>query len=181
MNYDDWKSIGKVAEFSHVEEIDGANVLAWNIVESGEISANTPYLFKPNAIGPVTFTSEDVTLEAAIEGSVGDGNITITGIYNEKTDMMTSGAYGLHQGIFYRASSEDQTLAPYQIYLMVNSSAEAPLKVIRNGIGGNGTTSIMIICNGKSSTRKLYDLQGRFVSAPYNCFVIDDDKIIIKK
>ena len=127
MSYDDWKGYGSVAELSMVSGSESDLTLTWKTLGEGStIEAGKPYIFKPNSASYIVIELLSTTLKAAscarsVTVQAADGTIiTLSGTFDGKSDMKTSGAYALQGGAFKKASSDDAVLKPQRIYLTIS-------------------------------------------------------------
>ena len=182
MTYDDWKQYGTMAELMAISYDGTAHTMEWYTVVD-KVKPNTPYIFKPNADIvdlPITFTHENdaVLMPCPDTPTEGNGKVVreaagttfaLTGIYSEKTDMHTTGAYALSGGKFYAASSDTQTLKPFLFFLTIEGNAPKSIKMNINST----PTAIEFVTEEHADTNPdTYDLTGRRTTRTANGITI---------
>jgi hypothetical protein len=178
-----------VAKFTGLNVYDNPNMsMSVQLVESGSLEANTPYLIRVKneeaktlsvTVNKAGFNSESLTFE--------DGSITasFSGTYTETVASEIKGAYAMSGGLFRKAAADEQILKPFRFYLMLtdNSTPGQALSLrsvaIRFDNEQDGTTAIE-----KTQTSEeaivIYDLTGRRVMEPQEgeIYIINGKKVL---
>ena len=148
------------------------------VAEQQVIAPNTPMLIYNEDVTTTNYTlsvSTDVisgTLASEFKGVDTDYTIPNDG----------KARYILVNGVFTRTVSG--TLPAHRCYLELNASSTpvnaAPQFIISIG-GGDGTTGIQTIDNGKLTIDNCYDLQGRRVAQPTKgLYIVNGKKVVIR-
>ncbi len=148
------------------------------VAEQQVIAPNTPMLIY-NEDATTTDYTLTVTTDATITGTATEfkGVATDTELTNDG-----KARYILVNGVFTRTVSG--TLKAHRCYLELNASSTpvnpAPQFIIGIG-GGDGTTGIQTIDNGKLTIDNCYDLQGRRVAQPTKgLYIVNGKKVVIR-
>ncbi|MCQ2292598.1 MAG: leucine-rich repeat domain-containing protein [Bacteroidaceae bacterium] len=190
LNYNEWKDYFDIAEISTYAQYDDnadGDCDRMNLVveklEAGSTLANHPYLIRAKSTGTKTLALTNKTLEAAEVNSMtctsalGNYELTITGIYTEKTDMFANGYYALSGGRLMQANSASVVLKPQRWYIdakTLGSGVKAWKIVVEETEGIKAPSS-----SPKGESPVAYDLMGRGVKGAVRGISIVNGKKII--
>lgn len=198
----EWSEYGDVAQFNNMHQYDKdgdgvreVTVVEFNVVRSGSIRPNTPYVFKPKAAGAVSIECHGKTVSAApeqpvtVECSSTSVTYTMAGTYQPMSGAQTDGIYCLSGGEFKRVAA-GASLQPMRIYITMAPKenaygseypASAPSRI---GISIDGEEASIGDCElgcEADTNAPVYDLMGRKVANPGpGIYVRNGKKIFIK-
>ena len=165
--------------FRTFKKISGDDAV-FNTAESGDIAANTPYIFVPNDIANITATN--VTLNTTVPAASGE----LIGTY-ERIDWATDpdDIYGfsatdqgdLTQGQFFKVKANSYIL-PFRAYLKVTAAPSRLRLVI-----GDDTTGITTISNPENEDNVWYSLDGQRHQgkpAKQGVYIHNNQKVLVK-
>lgn len=166
--------------FHTFKEISGDNAV-FKDAETGDIAANTPYIFVPNNDG-ANITATNVTLNTTVPAPSGE----LIGTY-ERIDWTTDpdDIYGfsakdqgdLTQGQFFKVKAPSYIL-PFRAYLKVPAAPSRLRLVI-----GDDTTGITTISNPESEDNIWYSLDGQRHQgkpAKQGVYIHNNQKVLVK-
>lgn len=166
--------------FHTFKEISGDDAV-FNTAESGDIAANTPYIFVPNK-NDANITATNVTLNTTVPAASGE----LIGTY-ERIDWTTDpdDIYGfsakdqgdLTQGQFFKVKASSYIL-PFRAYLQV-AAAPSRLRLVI----GDDTTGITTISNPESEDNIWYSLDGQRHQgkpAKQGVYIHNNQKVLVK-
>lgn len=166
--------------FHTFKEISGDDAV-FNTAESGDIAANTPYIFVPKSAG-ASLTATDVTLNTTVPAASGK----LIGTY-ERIDWTTDpddiygfsakDQNGLTQGQFFKVKASSYIL-PFRAYLKVPAAPSRLRLVI-----GDDTTGITTISNPESEDNIWYSLDGQRHQgkpAKQGVYIHNNQKVLVK-
>ena len=166
--------------FHTFKEISGDDAV-FSTAVSGDIAANTPYIFVPN-YKYASLTATDVTLNTTVPVASGE----LIGTY-ERIDWTTDpdDIYGfsatnqgdLTQGQFFKVKASSYIL-PFRAYLKV-SAAPSRLRLVI----GDDTTGITTISNPESEDNIWYSLDGQRHQgkpAKQGVYIHNNQKMLVK-
>lgn len=170
----------KLGTFHTFKVISGDNAV-FNTAESGDIAANTPYIFVPNNDG-ANITATDVTLNTTVPVASGE----LIGTY-ERIDWTTdpgdiygfsaTDQNGLTQGQFFKVKASSYIL-PFRAYLKVTAAPSRLRLVI-----GDDTTGITTISNPENEDNIWYSLDGQRHQgkpAKQGVYIRNNQKVLVK-
>lgn len=170
----------ELGTFHTFKEISGDDAV-FNTAESGDIAANTPYIFVPN-YKYASLTAIDVTLNTTVPPASGK----LIGTY-ERIEWTTDpdDIYGfsatnqgdLTQGQFFKVKASSYIL-PFRAYLKVTSASSRLRLVI-----GDDTTGITTISNPESEDNIWYSLDGQRHQgkpAKQGVYIHNNQKVLVK-
>lgn len=202
MSYDEWTQYGEVAQFNDMHQYDQdgdgvreVTVVEFNLMHSGSIKPNTPYVFRPKAAAQVEFACNGKSLSAlpeqpvTLECSSTSIIYTMAGTYQPMTGEQTQGIYCLSGGEFKRVAS-GATLSPMRIYITMahkenayddNAKVAMPSR-IGLSIDGEEAGIADAIVSATDEDAPIYDLTGRPVVNPGpGIYIRGGKKILIKQ
>lgn len=166
--------------FHTFEKISGDDAV-FNTAESGDIAANTPYIFLPKSAG-ASLTATNVTLNTTVPAASGE----LIGTY-ERIDWATdpddiygfsaTDQNGLTQGQFFKVKASSYIL-PFRAYLKVTAAPSRLRLVI-----GDDTTGITTISNPESEDNVWYSLDGQRHQgkpAKQGVYIHNNQKVLVK-
>lgn len=186
MSYDDLKDEFYIARIIQVVQVDNHLHVSAEILESGTLNANYPYLIKPYTAGEKTFKANSNILKKAAKRTVSCGTVDITakfiGTYSTVTDMYENNYFAMSNGSLKRASKSGVTLAPFRWYLSIESNDDSyTINEVRMKIGRSGETGIESTEEVNISAPVYYDLSGRKVDNPTRgIYIVNGKKVLVK-
>lgn len=168
--------------FHTFKEISGDDAV-FNTAETGDIAANTPYIFVPNDNGAgASLTATNVTLNTTVPVASGE----LIGTY-ERIDWTTdpddiygfsaTDQNGLTQGQFFKVKASSYIL-PFRAYLKVTAAPSRLRLVI-----GDDTTGITTISNPENEDNIWYSLDGQRHQgkpAKQGVYIHNNQKVLVK-
>ena len=186
MSYDDLKDEFYIARIIQIVQVDKHLHVSAEIIESGTLNANYPYLIKPYTAGEKTFKANSNILKKAAKRSISCGTVDITakftGTYSTVTDMYENDYFAMSNGSLKRASKSGVTLAPFRWYLSIESNDDSyTINEVRMKIGRSGETGIKSTEEVNISAPVYYDLSGRKVDNPTRgIYIVNGKKVLVK-
>ncbi len=143
MSYDDWKDdfiVAKIVNFhTYDNDGDGTNEykeLEIEIVKSGTLKANHPYVIQAKTTGKKSIVVTDATLypndENSIECSSIEEEYKFTGTYRPVQGLLDMGANVISRGAVQPITSNTTTLAPYRWYVQITDREGQVIKTTAN-------------------------------------------------
>ncbi len=166
--------------FHTFKEISGDDAV-FNTAESGDIAANTPYIFVPNNDG-ANITATNVTLNTTVPVASGEliGTYELIEWTTDPDDIYGFSATdqnGLTQGQFFKVKASSYIL-PFRAYLKVTAAPSRLRLVI-----GDDTTGITTISNPESEDNVWYSLDGQRHQgkpAKQGVYIHNNQKVLVK-
>lgn len=168
--------------FHTFKEISGDDAV-FNTAETGDIAANTPYIFVPKSAG-ASLTATEVTLNTTVPDP--GASDELKGTY-ERIDWTTDpdDIYGfsakdqgdLTQGQFFKVKASSYIL-PFRAYLKVTAAPSRLRLVI-----GDDTTGITTISNPENEDNVWYSLDGQRHQgkpAKQGVYIHNNQKVLVK-
>lgn len=186
MSYDDLKDEFYIARIIQIVQVDKHLHVSAELIESGTLNANYPYLIKPHTAGEKIFKANSNILKKATKKTVSCGTVDITakfiGTYSTVTDMYENNYFAMSNGSLKRASKSGVTLAPFRWYLSIESNDDSyTINEIRMKIGRSGETGIESTEEVNISAPVYYDLSGRKVDNPTRgIYIVNGKKVLVK-
>lgn len=170
----------ELGKFHTFKEISGDDAV-FNTAESGDIAANTPYIFVPNNDG-ANITATDVTLNTTVPAPSGKliGTFERIGWTTDPDDIYGFSAKDqgdLTQGQFFKVKASSYIL-PFRAYLKVTAATSRLRLVI-----GDDTTGITTISNPESEDNIWYSLDGQRHQgkpAKQGVYIHNNQKVLVK-
>lgn len=166
--------------FHTFKEISGDDAV-FNTAETGDIAANTPYIFVPKSAG-ASLTATNVTLNTTVPPASGK----LIGTF-ERIDWTTdpddiygfsaTDQNGLTQGQFFKVKASSYIL-PFRAYLKVDAAPSRLRLVI-----GDDTTGITTISNPENEDNIWYSLDGQRHQgkpAKQGVYIHNNQKVLVK-
>ncbi|MBO5698789.1 MAG: glycoside hydrolase family 95 protein [Bacteroidaceae bacterium] len=177
MPYDAWKDNFEVAQLSSA---NNAYVVV-DVLSEGATDANVPYLIKSNEAGEHSIVVDDVTLNAAAQGSLEIDEFVFTGTYTAVPGqvMFDNKYYAMSEGALKQAQDETVGLGSYRWYLAAPAPAAQTLRLAFDGVTAIDGITVL------EGNAPVYDLHGRRVSKSSETlkkgvYISNGQKIIIK-
>lgn len=166
--------------FHTFKEISGDDAV-FNTAESGDIAANTPYIFVPKNDG-ADITATNVTLNTTVPVASGEliGTYELIDWTTDPADIYGFSAKdqnGLTQGQFFKVKAPSSIL-PFRAYLKVTAAPSRLRLVI-----GDDTTGITTISNPESEDNIWYSLDGQRHQgkpAKQGVYIHNNQKVLVK-
>lgn len=167
--------------FHTFKEISGDDAV-FNTAESGDIAANTPYIFVPKSAG-ASLTATNVTLNTTVPAASGEQLIGTFERIDWTTDpddiygFSATDQNGLTQGQFFKVKASSYIL-PFRAYLKV-AAAPSRLRLVI----GDDTTGITTISNPESEDNIWYSLDGQRHQgkpAKQGVYIHNNQKVLVK-
>lgn len=166
--------------FHTFKEISGDDAV-FNTAESGDIAANTPYIFVPKNDG-AKITATNVTLNTTVPAASGEliGTYELIEWTTDPDDIYGFSATNqgsLTQGQFFKVKASSYIL-PFRAYLKVTAAPSRLRLVI-----GDDTTGITTISNPESEDNIWYSLDGQRHQgkpAKQGVYIHNNQKVLVK-
>jgi hypothetical protein len=166
--------------FHTFKEISGDDAV-FNTAESGDIAANTPYIFVPNNDG-AKITATNVTLNTTVPAASGEliGTYELIEWTTDPDDIYGFSATDqgcLTQGQFFKVKASSYIL-PFRAYLKVTAAPSRLRLVI-----GDDTTGITTISNPENEDNIWYSLDGQRHQgkpAKQGVYIHNNQKVLVK-
>ena len=166
--------------FHTFKEISGDDAV-FNTAESGDIAANTPYIFVPKNDG-ADITATNVTLNTTVPVASGEliGTYELIDWTTDPADIYGFSAKdqnGLTQGQFFKVKAPSSIL-PFRAYLKVTAAPSRLRLVI-----GDDTTGITTISNPENEDNIWYSLDGQRHQgkpAKQGVYIHNNQKVLVK-
>ena len=143
MSYNDWKNdfdIYKIVNF-HTYDTTGDGInnykeLEIEMVKSGTLRPNHPYIIKAKTTGAKSIIVRDATLYANEENSIECSSVEeaykFTGTYSNINGLLDKGASVISGGAVQSITSNTTTLAPYRWYVQITDREGQVINTIAN-------------------------------------------------
>jgi len=171
----------ELGTFHTFEKISGDDAV-FSTAVSGDIAANTPYIFVPN-YKYASLTATDVTLNTTVPVASGEQLIGTYERIEWTTDpddiygFSATDQNGLTQGQFFKVKASSYIL-PFRAYLKVTAAPSRLRLVI-----GDDTTGITTISNPESEDNIWYSLDGQRHQgkpAKQGVYIHNNQKVLVK-
>ena len=196
--YDDWKDKFEVAEITGIFENGETSEIMFyvlgEVLESGSIVANKPYLIRSKTAEPQTITvkagstlygvNSTVRPQQIVEKSTENATYTFTGQYTKNAYTNDGRTFAMAGGALKQpAQGKSVTLGAFRWYLRITPVDGQETATFSFGrFESEGTTGINEVTTENANVKGIYDLQGRKIDeiTKPGLYIVDGVKKLVK-